>query len=102
MILQPVLQNHRLHPVIDQLLGILADLTIKPWILQRCPCLRDRPLFGAQPWECCSDPQRFDPIPRRPGRFQFAQFRFGGHGWQSVAGCELGMPSPAHGKAFYE
>lgn len=102
MTLQLVLQNHRLHPVVNQILRVLANLTIKPWVLQRCPCLRDRPLLSAQPWERCSDPQRSNPISRRPGGFQFAQFGFGGHGWQSVACCDLGMPSPAHGKAFQQ
>lgn len=91
---QLVFQNHRLHPVVDQLFGIFADLTVEPWVLQRCPCLRDRPLLGAQPWKCCSDPQRSNPIPRRPGRFQLAQFGFDCHCWCVAAFPELTKPNP--------
>ena len=91
---QLVLQNHRLHPVVDQLIGILSDLTVKPWVLQRCPCLRDRPLLGAQPWERSGDPQRPNVIAARPGGFQLAQFGFDCHWWCVVASPELTKPNP--------
>jgi hypothetical protein len=101
MTLQLVLQGHRLHPVADQILWIFADLAVEPWILQRRPCLRDRPLFGAQPWKGSGNPQRPNVIAGRPSGFELAEFGFGGHGWRWVAGCDLGMLPPVCGKAFY-
>lgn len=95
---QLVLQNHRLHPVVDQLFGILSDLAVKPWVLQRCPCLRDRPLLGAQPRKRCSDPQRPNVIAARPGGFQLAQLGLGGHCRGVVAGPELSKRDPLQRK----
>jgi hypothetical protein len=97
---QLVLQNHCLHPVVDQLLGIFADLAVEPWVLQRCPCLRDRPLLGAQPWKRNGDPERSNPIPRQPGTFQFAQFGFDGHRFGAVAGRKLTKPNPLRRKGL--
>lgn len=98
MTLQPILQRHRLHPVADQLLGILADLTVKPWILQRRPCLRDCPLFGAQSRERSGDPQRLNMISCRPSGFQLAQFGLGRHCRGVVAGPELSKSDPLRRK----
>jgi hypothetical protein len=91
---QLVLQNHRLHPVVDQLFGILSDLAVKPWVLQRCPCLRDRPLLGAQPRKRGGDPQRPNVIPCRPGGLELAQFGFGRHCRGVVVGLDLSKPNP--------
>lgn len=100
MTLQLVLQNHCLHPVVNQLLGILANLAVEPWVLQRCPCLRDRPLFGAQPRERSGDSQRSNPIPRQPGSFQLAQFGFEGHWFGAVAGRKPTKPNPLRRKGL--
>jgi hypothetical protein len=94
MNLQSILQRHCLHPVVDQFLGVLADLTVKPWILQRRPCLRDCPLFGPQAWKGSRNPQRSDVIAACPSGFELAQFRFGGHGRGVVACSELSKPKP--------
>ena len=98
MTLQFVLQGHRLHPVADQLLGILADLTVEPWILQRRPCLRDRSFLGAQSRERSGDPQRSNVIAACPGGFELAEFGFGGHCCGVVAAPELSKPNPLQHK----